>query len=181
MLDIEEGGDSSMSIEILPAQITEKSIIHQMMELYRYDLSEIENLDLNEHGYFSYPYLDHYWVEPDRHPFLVRVDSKLAGFVLVNQYTYLPDSQYSIAEFFILRRYRELGIGRQVAVHIFDLFRGRWEIHRSEANIVGQQFWRGVIGSYTEGNYTETVIVKDQGGKSIVQCFDNTGKQIHPV
>ncbi len=55
--------------------------------------------------------------------------ANLLGFVLVNQHTYLPGSQYSVAEFFIKRKYRKLGIGRQVAVRIFDLLRGRWEIY----------------------------------------------------
>jgi predicted acetyltransferase len=164
-----------MNVEILPAQVTDKSVIQQMMELFRYDLSVYENTDLNEHGYFGYPYLDHYWVEPDRHPFLVRVDGKLAGFVLVNQHTYLPNSKYSIAEFFILRKYRKRGIGRQVAFHVFDLFQGRWETHQSDANIVGQQFWRSVIGAYTQENYTETIIER-QDTRGIVQCFDNTDK-----
>lgn len=141
------------------------------MELYQYDFSEFEDTDLNEHGYFGYAYLDYYWVEDDRYPFLVRVDSKLAGFALVNQYTYLPGSQYSIGEFFILRKYRKRGIGRQVAFHVFDLFRGRWEIHQNQTNVVGQQFWRSVIAAYTAGNYTET----DMAGKDwigVVQCFD---------
>jgi predicted acetyltransferase len=164
-----------MNVEILPAQLADKSIIQQMMELYRYDLSEFEGTDLNEHGCFGYPYLDHYWVEPGRHPFLVRVDSKLAGFVLVNQHTYLQNSQYSIAEFFILRKYCKCGIGRQVAFHVFDLFHGRWETYQSNANIVGQQFWRSVIGSYTQGSYTETII-EGQDRRGIVQCFDNAAK-----
>jgi predicted acetyltransferase len=102
----------------------------------------------------------------------VKVGDKLAGFILVNQYTYLPESQYSIAEFFIMRKYRKCGIGRQVAVYMFDLFQGRWEVHQLPGNIAGQEFWRSVINAYTKGNFTETVIA-DQERKGIVQCFDN--------
>jgi predicted acetyltransferase len=164
-----------MNVEVLSALITDKPIIQRMMELYQYDFSEFENIDLNEHGYFGYLYLDYYWVEADRHPFLVRVNAKLAGFVLVNQDTYLPGSQYSVAEFFILRKYRKHGIGRQVAFHIFDSFCGRWEIHQVHTNKVAQQFWRSVIRAYTENNYTETVM-EDEAWTGIVQCFDNTAK-----
>ncbi|BAZ51756.1 hypothetical protein NIES4103_44140 [Nostoc sp. NIES-4103] len=71
-----------MGIEVLPASITDKPLIQRMMELYQYDFSEIEGTDLNKHGYFGYPYLDYYWVEADRYPFIVQVDEKLAGFVL---------------------------------------------------------------------------------------------------
>jgi len=165
-----------MGVEVLAASITDKLLIKQMMELYQYDFSEFEGTDINEHGYFGYLYLDYYWVEADRYPFIVRVNEKLAGFVLVNQYTYLPGSQYSLAEFFILRKYRKQGIGKKVAFHVFNLFHGKWEIHQVNTNIMAQQFWRCVIGAYTADNYTETVM-EDKDWKGIVQCFDNAGEQ----
>ncbi|MEH2380733.1 MAG: GNAT family N-acetyltransferase [Nostoc sp.] len=160
-------------MEVLSASIDDKPLIQQMMELYQYDFSEFENKHLNEHGYFGYPYLDYYWVESDRYPFIVRVGGKLAGFVLVNQYTYIPGSQYSIAEFFILRRYRQQGIGKNVAFQIFDRFCGKWEIHQLTTNVVARKFWRRVIGEYTAGKFTETVMEIDDW-RGTVHCFDNT-------
>ncbi|MEH1821013.1 MAG: GNAT family N-acetyltransferase [Nostoc sp.] len=172
-----------MYVEVLSASIDEKPLIQQMMELYQYDFSEFENKDLNEHGYFGYPYLDYYWVESesashtlrDRYPFIVRVGGKLAGFVLVNQYTYIQGSQYSIAEFFILRKYRQQGIGKNVAFQTFDRFRGKWEIHQITTNVVAQKFWRRVIADYTAGKFTETVMEIDDW-RGTVQCFDNTDR-----
>ncbi|MHC5600007.1 MAG: GNAT family N-acetyltransferase [Nostoc sp.] len=160
-------------MEVLSASIDDKPLIQQMMELYQYDFSEFENKDLNEHGYFGYPYLDYYWVESDRYPFIVRVEGKLAGFVLVNQYTYIPGSQYSIAEFFILRKYRQQGIGKNVAFQIFDRFCGKWEIHQITTNAVARKFWCRVIAEYTGGKFTETVM-EDEDWRGTVQCFDNT-------
>src|SRR5207237_4636633 len=117
----------TMQIEVAAARVEEKPLLRQMMELYQYDFSVLENSDLNEHGFWDYPYLDHYWVEPDRFPFIVRVSGKLAGFVLVNKYTCLPGNEWSIAEFVILRRYRRPGVGGQVAGQILDQFRGKLE------------------------------------------------------
>ncbi|WGV23491.1 GNAT family N-acetyltransferase [Halotia branconii] len=162
----------SSGVEVLSASINDKPIIQRMMELYQHDFSEFEDKDINEHGYFGYPYLDYYWVEDDRYPFIVRIGGKLTGFVLVNQYTYIPDSQYSIAEFFILRKYRQQGIGKQVAFQIFDRFCGKWEIHQITTNIVAQKFWRSVIGEYTTEKFTE-ILINDDCQKTI-QCFDNT-------
>jgi predicted acetyltransferase len=162
-----------MRIEVLPALIHDKSIIQRMMELYQYDFSEFANTDLDEHGYFGYSYLDYYWVESNRYPFLVRVDDKLAGFALVNQSTCLLKSQYALAEFFILRKYRKQGIGRQVAFEILDLFPGRWEIYQAHTNLIAKQFWQNVLEAYTSGNYTET-IMEDNGWAGIMRCFDNT-------
>jgi predicted acetyltransferase len=165
-----------MAVEILNASIDDKSLLQKMMELYQHDLSEFTKTNLDKHGYFGYSYLDNYWAEPSRYPFLVRVDGQLAGFVLVNQFTCLPASQYSLAEFFILRKYRKYGIGRKVAVYIFDLFCGHWEIYQPHANVIAKKFWKSVIGTYTEGLYTETVM-EDNGWAGIIRSFNNKPKQ----
>ncbi|MBW4510212.1 MAG: GNAT family N-acetyltransferase [Scytonematopsis contorta HA4267-MV1] len=164
-----------MHVEILAAPLKDKPLIQQMMELYQYDMSEFERSDLNEHGLFGYLYLDYYWVEKDRHPFIVRVDGKLAGFVLVNRYVYIPGNQYSIGEFFILRKYRQKGIGKKVAFHVFDLFYGKWEVQQIITNTTAQKFWRSVIREYTAGKFQE--IVEDNDiWKGTTQCFNNTDK-----
>ena len=162
-----------MFVEVISALITDKSIIQRMIELYRHDLSEFEDLDLDEHGYFGYSYLDYYWVESDRYPFVVRVDGKLAGFALVNQHTHFLDRQYSVAEFFILRKYRRRGIGRQVAIDIFERFPSRWEISKLPTNVTALRFWRDVIKSYLPGKYTETVI-EIENHQRVIGCFDNS-------
>ncbi|MEM7762279.1 MAG: GNAT family N-acetyltransferase [Cyanobacteria bacterium P01_A01_bin.40] len=162
-----------MDIKVLPASIADKLLIQRMMELYQYDFSEFSNIDLDEHGYFGYSHLDHYWVETNRYPFLLRVNDKLAGFALVNQLTNLPGSNYSLAEFFILRKYRHQGIGRQVAFDIFNLFSGRWEIYQAHTNLAAKKFWQSVLETYTKGSYTETVI-EEGGWAGIIRCFDNT-------
>ncbi|MEM7760075.1 MAG: GNAT family N-acetyltransferase [Cyanobacteria bacterium P01_A01_bin.40] len=162
-----------MSVEIISASISDKPIIRQMMELYLYDFSEFTKADINEHGYFGYSYLDNYWVESHRYPFLIRVKDKLAGFVLVHQNTYSSDNHYHLAEFFILRKYRKQGIGRQVAFYIFDLLCGGWEVYHAHTNLVAQKFWQNVIEEYTAGTYTET-LMENNGWNGIMRCFDNT-------
>lgn len=161
-----------MQIEVSSATIDDKPLIRRMMELYQYDFSEFENSDLDSHGCFGYSYLDHYWKEKGRHPFIVRVDGKLAGFVLVNRHTYLPENEWSIAEFFIMRKYRGQGVGKVAAFYIFDLFRGKWEVQEMEANIPAQRFWRKVIAEYTGGLYQETHLKSDLW-KGPAQYFDN--------
>ena len=168
-----------MSVEILPASPEDKLLIQRMMELYQYDFSEFEGTNLDQHGCFGYSYLDHYWVEEGRHPFIVCVDGKLAGFVLVNQHTHIPGNENSIAEFFILRKYRQRGIGKGVAFHIFDLFPGKWEVRQTESNTVAQQFWRNVVGEYTAGQFAE-IVLNTESWKGPVQYFDNTRKAQRP-
>ena len=141
-----------------------------MMELYFHDLSAFEDIEIDEHGLFGYKYLDPYWTDDNRHPFLVRVEGKLAGFVLVNQHTFLPGSEYAIAEFFILRKYRRQRIGKTVACRIFDMFVGQWESHQTIENKIAQQFWRKVVEGYTHGRYSECETM-DRGFKKVIQSF----------
>ena len=58
------------------------------MELYLYDFSEFDGADVDAQARYGYPYLDRYWEEAGRSPFLIRVDGVLAGFVLVFEYTF---------------------------------------------------------------------------------------------
>jgi predicted acetyltransferase len=161
-----------MTLEISPAALEDKPLISRMMQLYLYDFSEMTGFDLDPQGCFLYPYLDHYWSEPNRYPFVIRFDGKLAGFVLVNQHTHIPGNEWSIAEFFVLRKYRRKGIGKRVAFDIFNRFHGKWEIYQIPENKTAQVFWREVIDEYTQGNYT----VKDhdaEGNPGVIQCFEN--------
>ena len=164
-----------MNIEISLAILDDKALIQRLMELYQYDFSETEGNDLDKHGCFGYPYLDYYWVENGRYPFLVYVNGKVAGFVLVNHHTYLPGNDVSIAEFFVMRKYRKQGIGKTVAFQIFDKFSEKWEIQETETNVGAQHFWRKVVAAYTNGRYTE-VMMNDERWKGPVQFFDNTSR-----
>lgn len=135
-----------MKIEILPAQVEDKPVLRCLLQLCLHDYSEFNGKDANEHGLFDYPYLDHYWTESGRHPFLVRVEGKLAGFVMVRQLNSEGNEPlWQMAEFFILRKYRRKGIGREVANQIFNRLRGKWEVTHEEGNLPAQVFWAKVM------------------------------------
>ena len=72
-------------IEVLAATPQEQPVLANLLELYVYDFSELLGLEIGEDGRYGYPHLSLYWSEPARYPFLVRVDGKLAGFVLVKK------------------------------------------------------------------------------------------------
>jgi predicted acetyltransferase len=75
---------------------------------------------------------------------------------------------FSIAEFFILRKYRLQGIGKAVAVEIFNLHRGEWEVYQKESNKPAQLFWNKTIKEYTKGQFSERF---DNG--RFIQNFEN--------
>jgi predicted acetyltransferase len=152
-----------VKIELVEALETDKSILRQLLELYANDFSEFDGADVNDHGFYGYPYLDHYWTEAARHPFIIKADGKLAGLVFISDYHYLatdPDTR-SISEFYIMRKYRRQGVGKIVAFEIFEKSPGKWEVFQHQKNEPSQKFWEVVIGAYTQGNYHKTQVTKE--------------------
>ncbi len=165
-----------VEIELHSAQLSDKTILRHLIELYGYDFSEFTKWDVDEHGLFGYKYLDQYWTEADRHPFLIRASGRLAGFVLVR--TGDSSSQEpvrSMAEFFVLRKFRRQGVGREVARRIFDMFPGRWSVPQVEDNYPAQVFWRKVISEYTSGEFEEEHLQSREAKRGIVQKFRTKG------
>jgi predicted acetyltransferase len=157
-------------IEVLPAGLSDQPVMENLMHLYLYDFTEWTGDDVDEQGRFVDEYLDRYWEEPHRHPFLVKVAGKYAGFVLVREISGAQDGgkAHSIAEFFILKKYRRQRVGRQVAWLIFDRFPGRWHVAEVEENFPAQNFWRNIIHAYTGGRFQE---VREPGWDGPVQVF----------
>ena len=62
---------------------------------------------------------------------------------------------FSMAEFFIMQKYRREGIGKEAARQLFTLHKGDWQVHQRENNIPAQEFWRKVINKYTDGQFSE--------------------------
>lgn len=82
------------------------------------------------------------------------------GFAMVAPGRRLPGRapvDFHMAEFFIAREHRRLGIGQGAIALIFDRFAGRWEVQEYLRNPSAVKFWRRVVSDYTRGHYEERV------------------------
>src|SRR4051812_942604 len=167
-----------MRVELVEASRTDEPTLERLMQLYAYDFSELMNLDVGEQGLFAggTP-IASCWVEPWRHAYLVRANERLAGFAIVDERSRLTgDPEIAdMAEFFVLRRYRRLGVGGQAARLLFARFPRRWEVRETASNTAAIAFWRRTIAAYTGGVFTE-VMMDDARWRGPVQTFD-----AHPV
>jgi predicted acetyltransferase len=168
----------SMNIQVSQATAAERPVLRNLMELYQYDFSEFDGSDIGPLGLYDYPYLDHYWVEQERSPFLVRVNGYLAGFVLVARYNYLTGLKdtWVLAEFFIMRKYRHQGVGEHVARFIFDQFPGDWQVAQITENSTAITFWRKVIARYTHEKFQEHRL-NNENWRGPVQSFTSPASQ----
>lgn len=155
-----------MEIHLVPIDIKEKQSLNDLIKEYQKEI-------LNQGVVEEYKYLGSYWQDPDRHPYFIKVDDVIAGFVLVNNFTYIEEGSKSISEFYVKKEFRNKGIGKQAAYKIFDLYPGKWEIRELDDNIDGQKFWQKIINKYTKGNYIE-IVLNDKDKYDLVQIFDNS-------
>jgi predicted acetyltransferase len=145
-----------MNFELIHASQGYKGVINNLMQFYMYDFSAYVDLDLEEDGFFqTYPNLEDYWIERDKKfPYIIKKNEKYVGFVLVKTIG-AENNYFSIAEFFIMKKYRRTGIGKTVAVQLFDLHKGQWEVHQRENNKPALEFWSKIITEYTNGHFSE--------------------------
>lgn len=142
------------------AAASDAVLVSNLLQLYAYDLSETFALEIGPNGRFAYEQLPLYWSEPEsRFPFVIRCGSGIVGFALVTRGPAGADAAetFDVAEFFVLRRYRRVGTGRQAAFLLWNRLAGRWSVRVSEGNDTGCQFWVHAIAEYTGHIFAETI------------------------
>ena len=159
-------------VSLRPAASAERAVLQNLAQLYCYDFSEVLEMHLDESGRFPDADLAPYWLDEWRHPFLLRVEDRLAGFALIAERSKITGKSgvFDMTEFFVLRRFRRHGVGRAAAFAAFDRFTGPWEVRQREENPGATAFWRRAIGEYTRDNYEESRWERPEWSE-IVQTF----------
>ena len=153
-------GEYIMNFELTKVEEKDKEIIFNLMQLYTYELSfyadESTEFEMQENGLYKMSkYVDLYWKEENRNPYLLTCDGKIAGFVLQR---FNEENMQEIGEFFVLNEYRKNGAGAFMANKMFDMYKGKWEIRTLLKNERAQSFWRKVVKNASNDNYTEKLI-----------------------
>jgi predicted acetyltransferase len=123
---------------------------------------------LGEVGHREPDQLFRWFGDPNSFPLVILRSSVPVGFALVVRggrgasagaaAAARTAAEYRMAEFFITRAMRRLGIGATAVRLIFGRFAGRWEITEYLRNTGAVNFWRRVVASYTRGDYRERIV-----------------------
>ncbi len=165
-------------VTLTQVPVSQSAIITNLMQLYKYDFSEFAHIgspygEVGSDGRFVYDGLDSYWREEGRVPLTVQADDRLVGFILVNRWSALSRQlDRSVAEFFVLRKYRRIGVGSRAARVLFERWRGRWQVAVASYNKPALLFWRKAIPASVDGTVEEYA---GDGKRWVgtVLCFDN--------
>jgi predicted acetyltransferase len=73
-------------------------------------------------------------------------------------------------QFFILKKYRRSGLGKYLAMQVFNHLPGDWEVGQMPENHAAQQFWRQIIADIA-GEFNEHILSRGPW-QGVVQCFN---------
>lgn len=132
----------------------EKEILQNLFEYYVYEFSPYIKKDVGPKGKFGFEKLNDYFIDPSYDPFIIYREEQIVGFCIVQKVSN-QNYDYLIDQFFILKRYEGMGLGKAAAFQVFDRYKGRWNVTQIETNYKAQAFWRGIIKAYTNNMYTE--------------------------
>jgi predicted acetyltransferase len=126
---------------------------------------------LGEVGHREPDQIAHWFGDPNTFPLIIVKGSEPVGFARVLRAVTSarqPRIDYRMAEFFVTRTRRRLGIGQTAVQLILSRFAGVWEISEYLRNTVAVNFWRRVVASYTRGTYQERIV-----NGEVHQVFDS--------
>jgi len=171
---------------LVPATLADYPTLQNMARFYVYDLSRSCGFISADWAcpkdglYESFDY-KHYFEDKTRHAFLIKVGKELAGFVLLHREGSNPKVDWVMAEFFVLAKFQNKGIGENIASQLFKQFPGTWEISVIPENTKALAFWRKTISKFTDDHYSEEIKIveydKDQP-KRYILSFD-TRQRLH--
>lgn len=144
-----------MNVEIRLAKVHERETLSNLLEKYNYEFSQYVQQDVDKNGLYGYPYLDDYWSESGRWAYFILADGNLAGFVLVNNHSELETHQtdFSVAEFFVMHKYRRKGVGKRAFYQVMERHQGSWQLKCHPGNVGASYFWSRMIDNYTKGSF----------------------------
>ena len=126
---------------------------------------------LGEVGHREPDQIAHWFGDPNTYPLVIVKGSEPVGFARVLRAVASaakPRVDYRMAEFFVARAKRRLGIGQTAVQLILSRFAGRWEITEYLRNADAVRFWRRVVAAHTRGAYQERIV-----NGEVRQVFDS--------
>ena len=140
----------------------DRHIVENLFRYYVYDLAESGKWPCGSDGNYGFnvSLLDPHWSRDDHWPYLIYHGDELAGFCLIRRY---PNhlERYDIDQFFILRRFKGMGVGKEAFRLAVSMRPGLWQTRVMLENTGALTFWRSVIGQFTGGIFAESILPDD--------------------
>lgn len=145
---------SSRGFEIKQVRSESEAVLLNLFEYYLHDMAQWFRFDIGDDGRYGYD-MSRHW-EQDDAVYLAQLDGKPAGFAILSTAgKWLEEPNIDVEEFFVVRKFRRSGVGKEFITTLWDQQSGTWLIRVLEANLPAVPFWRNTISSYTSNDYRE--------------------------
>ncbi len=141
-------------IELIRATDKDRTLLWNVLQKYLHELAGYYGDEMDGEGNYPYRWFGAYFTDPERTALLIRAESRLVGFALLNPYSCLGQSpDHSMAEFTVFPAYRGRGLARAAAERIISEYPGCWEIKYCEKNAAAKALWASVAAPYDPRTY----------------------------
>lgn len=94
-----------------------------------------------------------YFTSDTHWPYFISSNGAIAGFCFIRRYPQDPET-YDIDQFFILDKYKRLGLGRETLKYLVELHPGNWLVRVLKRNTSALSFWKNSISAIVDENFT---------------------------
>ncbi|MGM1048120.1 MAG: GNAT family N-acetyltransferase [Bacillota bacterium] len=138
-------------MQIIKVDNNKKEILKNLMTLYLHDLSEFSNdIDINQDkGLFEFDVFELFFEKEGLTPFFIVYENNIIGFILLQSgpYSNQEYADFVLNSFFILKKYRRRGLGREACKAFFNLYPGRYAVGQLLNNKPAVLYWKNVYKS----------------------------------
>jgi predicted acetyltransferase len=148
-------------LSVVRADPGQDPILRNLFEFYLHDMAEWFRFDQLPDGRYTHS-TDPYW-EADHDVYLLHAQDIPIGFGLIGPADqWLPEAgARDMDEFFVVRRHRRSGIGREFAEDLWRRYPGRWLVRVFQPNRPALPFWRQAVTGFTGGRFVEQILEKN--------------------
>lgn len=155
-----------MQPTIVSAAPVDCLLIQKLWPFYVYDLgrecSTIRSWEWPTDPSFVADDITPFFGDPDKKAFFIKIEKEIAGFILIQKIEIMPDVDFFISDFFIIAKFQNQGIGKLVAIDIFNQLQGKWALGVISANKKALYFWKKTLNTYTDGHFSECLKTSDE-------------------
>lgn len=134
-----------------------------LQQLYEFEFSLVTDYTLNSQGLYEASNLRRYWSGHGTDIYELYEGHNPIGFAVINLGSMLDNNPEirDIAEFFVMPKYRQLGVGKWMAHTLFSMYPGKWEVRQLRNLTNARKFWHKTISSYTDNDFKEEEITEE--------------------
>jgi predicted acetyltransferase len=167
------GNMKNINLKLERSSVDDKDFIKNIYQYYLHDLSEfIDSLKVDSAGLFDNSFLDPYFNDDNLILLKIIFDNSIIGFIFCSKGQKVD---YIVQEMFILRNYRNRGLGKFALKQLFDLYPGRYGLAILIKNEPAKLFWKHYL-EHLGINYTSSEVIED--GELCIRLIFDSGKSL---